>query len=418
MKTSQAYHVHILGIGGVSMSALAKHYLHEGYFVSGEDRVENEYTEQLKQLGVVFGPCETADKIVASSAIETVPQTDIPVLSRAEAWNEIMSEYKTTIGVAGSHGKTTATAMLAHIFLASGKKFTSHIGGNDRTLGNYANFGKDYLILESCEYKKNFLSMIPDVALLLNVDSDHMECYRDEAELVGCFFSFCKRAKTCVVPFGMPIDGVTYGYKTGDYRATHVVGKRGKYAFTLWRGENKLARIKLNAVGRHNVWNALAVSAVACECGISPEQIKKGLEGFLPVHRRFEKLGTYRGAEVIADYAHHPCEIATTISSAKQRARGKVIVVFQPHTYSRTKYFMQEFAEVLQGAILYKTFPAREPFDEDGTAKRLADQTKNSRYADSERELISLLKARVRRRDCILFLGAGDVYEIAKRIIT
>lgn len=399
------------------MSALAKHYLQEGCLVTGYDQKECETTKELEKLGVLFTDGKDADKIVVTSAIHGEIKADCPVLSRAEAWKEIMTEYETSIGVAGCHGKTTTTAMLAHIFWVAGKRFTAHIGGNDRVFGNYVNFGKEYFITEACEYQKNFLSMQTEISLLLNVDIDHMDSYANEAELRSCFFSFCKNAKKCVVPFGYPI-GVTFGIGEGEYQARHVVEKRGKYSFHLWGKGKKLCKISLSVVGKHNVWNALAAATVSLECGIAPEYIQKALNEFLPVRRRFEKIGMYRGAEVIADYAHHPEEIKATVFSAKQRTRGKVIVVFQPHTYSRTKYFKKEFSEVLQGAILYKTFPAREEYDEEGSAKSLADETKNSRYADSERELEILLKSRVKKKDCVLFLGAGDIYEIAKRIIS
>lgn len=423
---------HLVGIGGVSMSALAKYLAGEGVSVSGSDLQRSERTEELEKLGVRFflghhkEQVEGAEVVVVSSAVKPdneeicyALQKGIPVLSRTEAWHDIMARYLHSVGVAGSHGKTTCTAMLSHIFLAGGESFTSHIGGDDAELGNFANYGRVFFVTEACEYKRNLLNLIPETAILLNVDRDHMECYRGEDDLRETFFRFCREAKRAIVLADLPLEGgITFGIGKGDYRAVRLKERKERYSFLIEEYGKPLVRVRLKVMGRHNVLNALAACAAARQYGISPLFVKKGLEAFRGVKRRFEKIGTYRGAEVICDYAHHPREISAVLRTFEKRKK-KLFIVFQPHTYSRTKLLFSDFVNALEGfrPVLYRTYPAREEYDEAGSAKTLSLAIKNSRYADSERELKSLMKEEVKGNMTVLFLGAGDVYDVAKRII-
>ena len=415
------------------MSALAKYLSGEGVSVSGSDLQRSERTDELEQMGVkVFlghrkEQAEGAEVVVVSSAVKAdneevcyALQRGIPVLSRTEAWHDVMARYLHSVGVAGSHGKTTCTAMLSHIFLAGGESFTAHIGGDDLELGNFANYGRVFFVTEACEYKRNLLNLIPETAILLNVDRDHMECYRGEEDLKETFFRFCREAGRAVVFSELDYEGgITFGIGKGDYRAVRLRERNEKYSFLIEEYGKPLVRVRLKVMGRHNVLNALAACAAARQYGVLPPYIKKGLESFRGVKRRFEKIGTYRGAEIVCDYAHHPREISAVLRTFEKR-RKKLLVVFQPHTYSRTKLLLTDFVSALEHfrPIIYRTYPAREEFDEAGSAKTLSRCIQNSRYADSERELKSLLKEEVKGNMTVLFLGAGDIYEIAKRVIS
>lgn len=415
----------LVGIGGVSMSALAKYYLHSGIRVLGSDRVENERTRELTSLGVkVFLGHKKenveGDFLVVTSAVldneelSFAKAQGIPILTRTEAWKEVMDSFYHTVGIAGSHGKTTATAMLAHVFFSGGESFTAHVGGEDKDFSNLVSTGRMVFLTEVCEYQKNLLKMIPETAVLLNIDPDHMECYRDETDLRDTFFRFLSGAKRQIVHESVLFDGaITFGLKRGDYCARSIKRHGKTYSFTVTEYGRELIRIRLKVPGIHNVLNALSAVAVARQFCILPKYIKKGLESFEGVKRRFEKIRTYRGAKIVADYAHHPREISSVLDLFDRR-KEKLLVLFQPHTYSRTKLLFEDFVKAFEGVepVIYETYAAREEYDEEGSARRLANEIKNSRYVENERELKSLFEREVKGNMTVLVLGAGDLYEI------
>ena len=424
------------------MSALAKFVSLYGYDVSGSDGLRGEEVENLAFYGVkVYIGAEadraeihTADVVVYTDAIAedhpemlTAKRWGKRLLGRAELLAMLCDEFPNTLAVAGSHGKTTCTSMCAHVFSYARVPFTAHIGGHDGELGNFHSSGLEYFVTEACEYKKNLLKLRPQTGILLNIDKDHMECYRDERELVDCFRKYCDSAKTAFVcaddekclTLG---EYSTFGIRNtlADYRAVDLYSSGERYAFTVEEYGRPLCRIKLNAIGRCNVYNALAAFAGMRSFGFDEKEIAKGLETFTVVKRRFEKIGKFHGATCICDYAHHPREIASTVATAEGVCKGRLYVVFQPHTYSRTKLLMKEFVKTLRGIknlMLYKTYPAREKYDAEGSAETLSRMIGNCLYAENVYVLKTWLKKTVEENDIVLFLGAGDIYYAAQYLL-
>ena len=433
--------IYFIGIGGISMSALAQFLRDCGYFVCGSDAAKGEQVEKLyaKGIPVFFGVDCTrpqlleADAVVYTDAIskengelQTAKEKGKKLYSRAELLAVVCEEFPNVIAVAGSHGKTTCTSMCAHIFRYLNVPFTAHIGGEDAQLGNYFSSGREYLLTEACEYKKNLLKLPKNVAVLLNIDKDHMECYDGEQDLEDCFHQYCKQAETAFVcgddekckGWG-EVQTFAIQNPLADYRAIDIRAVGERYAFTVEEYGKALCRVRLNAVGRCNIYNALAAFAAARSFGFEGESIAQGLGCFTAVKRRFEKIGQYRGASFICDYAHHPREIISTVATAKGLAKKNLYVVFQPHTYSRTKLLLNEFIDALRpikNLMIYKTYPARESYDGAGSAEYLAQRV-GSLYANSIYSLKIWLKSTIRENDVVLFLGAGDIYFTAQYLL-
>lgn len=423
------------------MSALAKLLKTSGYSVAGSDGARGEETENLAFYGVkayigVDGERKElieADGVVYTDAIAadnaellTAKRLQKRIYARAELLQIVCAAFPHTLAVAGSHGKTTCTSMCAHILKAVGVPFTAHIGGEDGVFGNFYTTGREYFVTEACEYKRNILKVKAETAIVLNIDRDHMECYEDERDLVDCFRRFCQSAKTAFVcaddencvALG---DFSSFGIQNTlcDYRAVELRAVNEKYSFTVEEYGKALCRVRLNAIGRCNVYNALAAFAALRSYGFHEKEIKRGVETFTAVKRRFERIGGYHGASFVCDYAHHPREIAATVATAKGVCKGKLYVVFQPHTYSRTKLLMADFINVLQpieNVAVYKTYPAREKFDEEGCAKTLSERI-GSLYMENVYVMRTWLKKTVREGDMVLFLGAGDIYYAAQYIL-
>lgn len=427
--------VYFIGIGGISMSGLAKLLLHLGYEVSGSDGTKSELIESLSRLGasVYIGEdgerekLKQADIVVYTDAIPpmhaeliTARRMQKHIFSRAEFLQTICGTFSKTLAVAGSHGKTTCTCMCAHVLKQTGVPFTAHIGGEDSSFGNFYTSGYEYFLTEACEYKKNLLKIPADTALVLNIDRDHMECYQDEEELLTTFFHYCKSARTAFVCADdircrhlgdFPCFGIDAPF--ADYRATDLRASGERYAFTVEEYGKPLCRVQLKAIGKCNVYNALGTFALMRAQGFNDDEIRRGVEAFTAVKRRFEKIGVFHGASVVCDYAHHPKEILSTLITAQGVCKGKLYVIFQPHTYSRTKLLMNEFVSVLRQAenlMIYKTFPARERYDSEGSAQTLAQNVGGCLYGEDLSTLRLWLTKTVKEGDMVLCLGAGDIY--------
>lgn len=428
---------YFVGAGGVSMSALAL-LLHErGVAVRGSDRCESAFTRKLQSSGIPVHIGETqeiteSDVVYTGAVEEEQPQLAAAkragkrLLPRAQLLGKIAEEYPHVISVAGCHGKTTTTSMLAHIFRENGRAFTCHIGGEDLELGNYFSTGDEYFVTEACEFQRSFLELKSEVAVVLNTDRDHTDCYADEEELISAYREFAARGKRAVVnaddPHARAIPHtLSFGLYGGDVRAEKLRAEGEKYSFTVTERSMPLVRVRLNVVGRFHIYNALAAFAAARLLGFTAEEIRRGLESFRGVKRRFECVGTLCGVPVVCDYAHHPQEIAATLKAAQRLCAGTVRLVFQPHTYTRTRDLMREFVAVLKKAdhpVIYKTYAAREPFEFSGSAAALAAFIPEARYVQSPEQL----KARLERSglvpdDLVLVLGAGDIYDIASSIL-
>lgn len=423
------------------MSALAKFCATLGYVVAGSDKMRCETTNSLLYYGIesYIGSdgkrreLQAADLVVYTDAI---PPTDMElmqakrlgkkIVSRADFLSIVCACFPNVISVAGSHGKTTCTSMISHVLQSLRVPFTAHIGGEDAQLGNFYYTGREYFVTEACEYKKNLLKIRSNRAILLNIDQDHMECYHGEEDLIATFKRYCENAQNAFVcadderckRIG---NFVTFGIvsPTADYRAVDIRSNGERYSFTVEEYGRATCRVRLKAIGRCNVYNALASYCAARSFGFDGQEIARGLENFTAVKRRFEKIGAFRGASCICDYAHHPREILATIQTAKAICRGRLFVVFQPHTYSRTKLLMEEFVSVLDGLpelMIYKTYPAREEYDEEGSAGTLARRL-GALYTENAYMLRTWLKRTVREGDLILFLGAGDLYYVAQFLL-
>lgn len=416
------------------MSGLAKYLAEKGRIVAGSDLSESIFVRELREMGVRVTVGNVTESIAEFEVIiytDAVPENNIQlceakklnkyVVSRGQFLYEMSKDFKNVIAVSGCHGKTTCTSMIAHIFAAAGKKFCAHIGGRDLRFKNYYFCGHDYLITEACEYKKNFLLLKPDTAVILNSRPDHLECYSGEENLLECYLSFAGTSDVSISLYGdIRCGGLTFGFdRKADYSARNIAEAGASYSFTAYEGDNELGRVALSVYGKHNILNALAAIAVSRSSQIPFRYIREGLIEFKGVERRFEFLGEVNGVQCFADYAHHPDEIRAAMRTAQKIANGRIFVVFQPHTYSRTKNLFKSFVRVLShvnNLLIYRTFAAREYYDDAGSALTLSQKIKKSRYGNDVQDILNFI-LRARRGDLILFLGAGDIYEIALEII-
>lgn len=427
---------YFIGIGGVSMSALARLLHGRGYSVRGSDMQEGTFTKLLRQEGIPvhIGESEviTEGTVVFTGAISPdhpqlmqAKRENKRLLSRPELLGAIADEFPHVVSVAGCHGKTSTTSMLAHIFLESQRPFTCHIGGEDLSLGNFYSSGGEYFLTEACEFQRSFLSIKSEIAIILNTDLDHTDCYKDEEELFQAYTCFSRLAKKLVVNAddkrARTLENhMSFGLYGGDIRAEKLRSISERYSFIVSEKGIPIVRIKLNCIGKVMVYDALAAYAAARLLGFSAEEIKRGLEKYRGVGRRFETVGSLKGIPVVCDYAHHPREIAATLETAKNICSGTVRLVFQPHTYTRTRDFLDEFVKVLsttESPILYKTYAAREEFDASGSACALTSRIPDAIYVQTPEQLKKRLSEVAQKDDLILCLGAGDIFFIAKSIL-
>ncbi|MCR5553836.1 MAG: UDP-N-acetylmuramate--L-alanine ligase [bacterium] len=438
--------IHFIGIGGISLSCLAKISLNRGAIVSGSDIAVNEETKTLESLGVkVFYKHEAnnvlgANIIVYSSAIsednielKNAQELGLIILKRAEFLAKIASEYKTTIAISGSHGKTTTTAMVANLLISAGLNPTVHLGGEYSKIGgNTLIGGNDYFVTEACEYKDNFLYLKPQISVCLNVCADHLDYFKNLQNLRCSFKKFVNLNKNGIVICNADDEflsklhsNLTFSTENrGDICAVNVYEYiAGKFAFDVICDGATLGRIKLNVYGKHNIFNALATICVGNALNINFNVIKRSLEEFSGVDRRFQEVGEINGAKIISDYAHHPDEIKSSIFSAKMIAKNKVIAVFQPHTYTRTQSFMGEFAKSLSLADkvgVYKIYPAREEKIEGVSNITLSNEVnkikKISSYLNDFDELIAFIYNHCKKGNVVLIMGAGDYVNVINKL--
>ena len=437
--------MHFIGCGGVSMSGIIKHLLNCGVEISASDISESSLTRELEEKGVpvTIGhspqKIEGVDCVVYSQAVgqqdlelNKARELGIKVLRRSQVLGKILSEYENSICIAGSHGKTTATAMIANAFIESKKSPTVFLGGEDYSFGNYLNGDGSVVIAEACEYKKSFLDMEANVSVVLNIDDDHLDCYNNIEDIENSFKSFVGKSVAIINSDDKRASKIfnattiTFGIENNaTYTAKNIKEKGAYYSFTACAYGRKLGAINLSILGKHNIYNALATIAVCDLFKLPFSQVKKAIEQFKGVKRRNEYIGKYYNLPCYADYAHHPNEIKATLT-AYSKADIKHITVFQPHTYSRTKILMEDFLQVLKGVkplIIMQTYSAREIFDDSGSAYTLYKNIKDMGndkvfYAQNEEQIQSLIDENIdKKSQRILFLGAGDVYEKAKNII-
>ncbi|MCD8238384.1 MAG: UDP-N-acetylmuramate--L-alanine ligase [Clostridiales bacterium] len=450
MNIKNYKNIHFIGIGGISMSALAEILNTWGHNVTGSDFQQTDMTEHLQNVGITvfFGHSEKnitdkTDLIVYNAAIsEDNPERaegrrrNIPELGRAELIGELMKEYKFPISVAGTHGKTTTSSMVSEVFMAAGLDPTVSIGGILPSIhSNYRLGAEDYIILETCEYRDSFLSFNPYASIILNIDRDHTDYFKSMEQMYNSFNKFINRTKgfivvnseipkleTAVKDFKGEI--ITYGGKDAQWQAKNVEIIKGCGSFdACFEGEKQL-HIDLSVPGVHNISNALAVTALCKKFGVSNEGIISGLKAFHGTGRRFERKGSLNGALVVDDYAHHPTEIKATLEAAKQMDCSRIVIAFQPHTYTRTKDLFSEFVDALSLAdkiYLLDIYAAREKDPGDihsrDLMEKLKERGKDASYSPSFEACAEELRSELKDGDLFITIGAGPVNKVGEMLL-
>ena len=447
------YHIHFVGIGGIGMSGIAELLLNLGYKVSGSDVKMSEITARLKQLGGTIvkghaaGNIEGADVVVFSSAVDrdnpeihAAVQSSIPVIPRAEMLAELM-RLKYSIAIAGAHGKTSTTSIVASVLAAGGLDPTVVIGGKLKSIGSNAVLGQgDFIVAEADESDGSFLKFSPTIAVVTNIDKEHLDFYKDLDEIKAVFLSFLER-----IPFyglavlcldNEPIQELiprmkkrytTYGMSSqADFQIRDVECEKRKSHFTVYHRGHKMGMIDLNLPGIHNVYNATASIAVGVELNIAFDRIKKALEAVEGVQRRMEIKGEANGITVIDDYGHHPTEIKVTLEAIEENwPDRRKVVVFQPHRYSRTQALFDEFTRAFYQSDVLLVMPiyaASEKKIKGVNSRNLCEGIKSHGhkeviYASGFKAALSYLNQTLLPGDVLLTLGAGDVWKVGEMFL-
>lgn len=437
-------HAHLIGIGGVSMFPLAELLTGMGLVVTGSDTHKSPNVNHLLSQGIPVylehkaENIQGADLIIRTAAvhddnpeIQAAHAAAIPVFERAQAWGAIMMDYRNAICISGTHGKTTTTSMCTHIAMAAQTDPTIMIGGNLPLLGAGYRVGKgDTIILESCEYCNSFLSFRPTIAVILDIEEDHLDFFKDLADIEHSFRTFANLVpengviianaddrNTMDTMDGIDRPFITFGLGSyADVYCENLVWNTGLPTFDLYQGEEKKCTISLATPGLHNVKNALAAAAAALYTGIAPEYIAQGLSTYRGAERRFEYKGELNGAKIYDDYAHHPGEIHALLQMTKGLGFNRVICAFQPHTYSRTKALFDDFIRELQLAdlaLIEEIYPAREVNTTGISSKDLAAKIPGAEYYPTLGTLEARLRELAQPGDLILTVGAGELNLVA-----
>lgn len=446
-------HVHFIGIGGISMSALAEILLHNGYVVSGSDMRQSTITDKLEKKGAKIyighdpSNVEGADCVVYTVAVKddnpemmAAKEKGLPIIERAPLLGHIMSNYPYSIGVAGSHGKTTTTSMLALILQNARLDPTILIGGELEEIGGNLKIGNsNYFITEACEYNESFLNFEPYIGIILNIEEDHLDYFKDINSIYNAFVKYANLVSSKGFVIGCSDDPlisklldevhirkISFGIANkGDWMAQDI--KYNEMGYPSYRAVYKgqdMGRFDLNVPGKYNIYNALAATAAAYAIGISIDIIRDSLASFKGTHRRFEIKGSLKDTTVIDDYAHHPTEIRATLHAASKLPHKKIWCVFQPHTYSRTEKLFDQFTESFVDAdeiIITETFAAREkPSDgiaSEVLANALVSKGHSCRYIPEFDQIVEFLRKNIQPGDIVLTMGAGDIFKVADKLL-
>ena len=436
-------HVHLVGIGGVSMRPLGLVLKGMGMKVTGSDMSASDGTRELEAKGipVTIGHnaenIQGADCIIRTAAahndnpeIAAARASGIPVFERAQAWGEIMRSYKNAVCVSGTHGMTTTTSMLTHILMEANLDPTVMIGGYLPLLHASHRVGHgDTILLESCEYCDSFLNFFPTLALVLNVEEDHLDYFKDLADIQKSFHKFAEMATFGVVANGDDphtvqalegIDYVTFGLGEGNRIHAANMCPDWRHFDVLCDGEF-YCHLDMGVLGRHNAMNALAASAAAWMMGIPGEAVSRGLVSFHGAGRRMEFKGKFHGADVYDDYAHHPDEVAATISAVRNAMPGRrLVLAFQPHTYSRTSALFDDFVRELSRAdvlVLAEIYAARERNTIGISSADVAEKIPGAVFCETLPEVTEYLRQNVREGDVVLTMGAGDIFRAGEALL-
>ncbi len=439
--------IHFIGIGGSGMCPLAEIMHSEGFELSGSDMNESDTLERIKGYGikVYMGHraenIEGAELVVYTAAVKkdnpelvAAQEKGITCLERSVMLGIVTRRYKRSIAIAGTHGKTTTTAMLSQLLIGSGFDPSAIIGGKLPFIGGNSYVGQsDIIVCEACEYVDTFLELNPYISVILNIDADHLDYFKTLDNIKKSFNKFCHLTTGAIVYNGddenilEAIDGVnlpmiTFGFrKTNDYYVANLHDIKGAYkAFDLMHNGEKLCEISLKVPGRHNIYNALAAAATAHYLGATPAQIAENLQNFTGVHRRFEILGSPRGITVADDFAHHPTELTASLSAAMEMGYKKVWAIFQPHTFSRTALLLDDFAKALSipdVAIISEILAVRETNTYNIYNTDLGAKVPGSLCIDTFDEITKYIEEHAEEGDLVLTLGGGNIYMCANQIL-
>ena len=447
-------HIYFCGIGGISMSGLASVLLKEGFTVTGSDMKQSPLTDLLISQGARISFPQKAENIPADADVMVYTaaihhdnpeyvravEMGIPMLTRAQLLGQIMANYKNSIAVAGTHGKTTTTSMLSCILLEADLDPTISVGGILKEIGGNIRVGSsENFVAEACEYTNSFLSLKPRYGLILNIDADHLDFFKDLDDIRHSFHRFARNIQkggTLIINAQIPhlseitegIDAsiITYGTEDSDYWPTEIrYDNFGIGSFNLYHKGRDLGRFTLRVPGEHNIYNAACAIATADLMGVSMDECRRGLLEFHGADRRFQVKGQLRcGASVIDDYAHHPTEIRATLEAAKNYPHNRIWCVFQPHTYTRTKALMSGFADALSLAdevVLAPIYAARETntlgISSDTLRQNIANLGTDAYYLPSFKQIEDFLRKRVQKDDLVITMGAGDVVQIGEDLL-
>lgn len=442
-------HVHFIGIGGSGMYPLAQILHSKGFYLTGSDNNETETLERVRKMGITVymgqraENIDGADLIVYTAAIMNdnpeliaARNSGVPTVERADLLGLITSWFKKAICVTGTHGKTTATSMLTHIFLADKIDISAVIGGKLKTIGGSGITGSsDFMVCEACEFADHFLKLFPNISIILNIDCDHMDYFKNMENLEASFTKFCDKTTDILVINGDDENTVkavsasafsgrklTFGWNESNNYFPKNIKKINDFQteFELYQNSKKITDITISVPGHHNVLNAVAACGAAIECGCSVKSLKEGLEAFWGAGRRFERLAEINGITVADDYAHHPAEIKATLETAKSMNFKRVWAVHQPFTYSRTFNLLDEFADVLAIAdkvALTEIMGSREKNTYNIYAKDLCDKIQGAVWYPTFEEVADYVAENAQSGDLIITLGCGDVYKVANMII-
>lgn len=440
-------HIHFIGIGGSGMCPIAEILHSWGYEISGSDNNPGDNIDKLRSLGisVVLGQkaenIKGADMIIYTAAILkdnpellAAKESDIPTFERADIFGAITRRFSDCIAVCGTHGKTTVTSMLTQVMVMAEKDPTALIGGRLPLIDSHGRVGKsDTMVCEACEYCDHYHTLSPDVAVILNVDEDHLEYFKNLDNIIKSFNKFASMTTNTVIFNGddentvKAVDNIdrkkiTFGFEsTNDYYPENITYNRGSFAeFDVMSKGEKLTHLALSIPGEHNILNSLAAFAAAVNSGCSYEQCKNGIEAFSGAGRRFEVLGKFKGITIVDDYAHHPHELEVTLNSVMKMGYGTVWAVFQPFTYSRTAILLEDFARVLKipdRCVITEIMGSREVNTYDIYTKDLAEKIPGSVWFDTFEEVVDHVLANAKSGDIVITLGCGDIYKAAKMMV-
>ena len=449
-KLAPGSHIHMIGIGGVSMSGIANMLIYLGFKVSGSDRTKTELTSRLEAIGATVFEGQRAENIknpdlvcytaaIAKDNPELVRARElgIPCLERAQLLGQLMTMYRYPLAIAGTHGKTTTTSMLSLILMEANLDPTVLVGGSLPQIGgNYRIGGKDYLVCEACEYVESFLNFRPFLSIITNIEADHLDYFGNLSNIITAFEKFArlnsplghiivcsddKYAPFIVQNIGTHILKYAINDKNAQFIAKNIRNNEARgVSFDVYFENKPFVSLDLSVAGTHNVYNATAATAAAYALGVGAEAIKAGLEKFGGTKRRFETVGEFNGVTVIDDYAHHPTEISATLTTAKGQGYNNVWCIFQPHTYSRTKTLFNDFARVLPAAdrvIITDVYSARESYDGTIHSCDLVLATDKAVYMNDFGAIVRFVKENAKAGDVVLTVGAGDVYKIGRMLV-